>query len=122
MSIKSPESWGSDSQVYGLRVELSADRSLVLPFDQFVFSELTHEGKEHRLRMVFATHEVLLRGCFLKRVEAILQKRELSFVTKISKNYQPLVENHSVIWEITVKETNQTAGPPGTVEVKTRVA
>lgn len=104
MSTKLPESWGSDSQVHGLRIELSAERSLVLPFDQFAFSELTHEGNEHRLRLVFATHEVLLRGCFLKRVEVTMQKRELSFVAKVSKNYQPLVENHPVIWEILVKE------------------
>jgi len=104
MNIKSPESWGSDSQVHGLRVEISAERSLVLPFDQFVFSELTHEGKEQRLRIVFATHELLLRGCFLKRVEATLQKRELSFVAKVSTNYRPLVENHPVIWEIALKE------------------
>jgi hypothetical protein len=104
MSIKSPESWGNDSQVHGLRVEISAERSLMLPFDQFVFSELTQENNEHRLRLVFATHEVLLRGYALKRIESTMQKRELSFVAKVSKNYQPLAENHPMIWEITVRE------------------
>jgi hypothetical protein len=116
MSTKLPESWGSDSQVRGLRIELSAEYSLVLPFDQFAFSELTHEGNEHRLRLVFATHEVLLRGCYLKRVEMTMQKQELSFVAKVSRNYQTLVENHPVIWEISVKEIKPAQGQPSATE------
>lgn len=105
MNIKSPESWGHDSQVHCLRVEVSVEKSLMLPFDQFIYSELTCEDSGQLLRLVFATHEVSLRGCCLKRVETTMQKRELNFVRKTSKHYKPLVEQTATaIWEINVTQ------------------
>jgi hypothetical protein len=106
--MKTTESFASDPQVYGLRVELSARSSMVLPFDQFAFSELTGDGKEQQLRLIFATHEVLLRGVHLRRVETAIQKRELSFVAKVSTELESqLVENQAAIFEVTVKAINQ---------------
>lgn len=106
--MKTSESFASDPQVYGLRVELSPRSSMVLPFDQFAFSELTADGKEQRLRLVFATHEVLLRGVHLRRVEAAMQKRELSFIAKVSVEYESkLVEQQAAIFEITIQAMNE---------------
>ena len=62
MSTKSPECWASDPNACAVKVELSAEQSLLLPFDPFAFAELKSDGKEQRLRLVFATHEVSLRG------------------------------------------------------------
>ena len=45
MSTKSPECWASDPNAHGVKIELSAERSLLLPFDQFAFAELKTEGK-----------------------------------------------------------------------------
>jgi hypothetical protein len=67
MSAKTPECWASDPNARAVKIELSAEQSLLLPFDQFAFSELKSEGKEQRLRLVFATHEVTLRGHSLRR-------------------------------------------------------
>ena len=50
MKTKTPECWTSDPQARGLRIELSAGHSLLLPFDQFVFAELTTEGNEENKR------------------------------------------------------------------------
>ena len=35
---------------------------MLLPHDDFAFAELDREGKEQTLRLVFAMHEVLVRG------------------------------------------------------------
>ena len=75
MSIKSPECWASDPNARAVKVELSAEHSLLLPFDQFAFAELKSDGKEQRLRLVFATHEVTLSGHSLRRIETTIPRR-----------------------------------------------
>jgi hypothetical protein len=103
--MKPPESFDTDSQVHGLRVDLSSRNSLLLPFDQFLFAELDGEVKDQSLRLVFATHEVMLRGAYLSRVETAVQKKELAFVAKVSTDYRSaFVENQAVIFEIAVTE------------------
>jgi hypothetical protein len=88
-----------------LRVEVSPERSLLLPFDQFGYSELFSEGKEQSLRLVFSTHEVVIRGHALRRLETVMQRMELSFITKVPDGSQSLVtEGQPVICEITVTE------------------
>jgi len=96
-----------------LRVEISAERSILLPFDQFNFSESTNDGKERRLRMVFATHEVVVRGYALRRLETVMQRMELSFIAKVPVNYCPLFgEGQPVILEILVTEAKPATQPP----------
>ena len=109
MSTKPSESWASDPQARALRVEVSSERSLLLPFDQFTFSELTSAGKEQRLRLVFATHEVVVRGHALRRLETVMQRMELAFVTTAPGDRRSLTaEGQPVIVEIVVTEV----GPP----------
>src|SRR6266550_8982646 len=91
MSTKSPECWASDPNAHGVKVELSAERSLLLPFDQFAFAELKTEGKEQHLRLVFATHEVLIRGNALRRIETTMQRQELSFLAALTSSQGSLV-------------------------------
>jgi hypothetical protein len=50
MSTKSPECWAIDPQARGLRVEISPEQELLLPFDQFAFAELTTDGKEQPIK------------------------------------------------------------------------
>ena len=105
MSTKSPECWAIDPQVDGLRVETAPGRAITLPFNQFAFAESTIDDKEHRLKILFATHEILIEGHNLRRIEIAMQKRELSFVAKVSTNYQPLVnQGQPVILKIAVIE------------------
>ena len=108
MSTKSPECWAIDPQVDGLRVEVSPEREITLPFNQFAFAELTMDGKEQRLKILFATHEILIEGQNLRRIEIAMQKRELAFVAKLSTNYQPLVnQGQPVILKIVVTEVKE---------------
>jgi hypothetical protein len=109
MSTKSPECWAIDPQVDGLRVEVSPEQELLLPFDQFAFAELTTDGKEQRLQINFATHQILIHGQNLRRIETAMQRMELSFIAKASTNYQAVVaQGQSLILKIVVVESTQT--------------
>ena len=78
----------------------------MLPFDQFAFGELKTEGKQQHLRLVFATHEVLIRGNALRRIETTMQRMELSFLATLSSSERKLIaEGQPVIVEISVTET-----------------
>jgi hypothetical protein len=105
MSTKSPECWANDPQARGVRVEISAEHSIVLPHDQFAFAELKSEGRDQELRLVFAMHEVLVRGHSLRRIETAIQRSELSLLTTLSHKHRSLVpEGQPVIFEIVVTE------------------
>jgi hypothetical protein len=112
MSTKSTECYTTDSQARCLRVEIAAARSLLLPLDQFVFAELTSEGKEQKLRLVFATHEILISGYVLRRIEMALSRLELSGVMKLPEKYHALIaENQPKIRDIVVTEIKPGAEP-----------
>jgi hypothetical protein len=105
MSAKIPECYTTDSQSDCLRVEVAAGDSLLLPFDQFVFAELKNEGKEQKLRLVFAVHEVVIFGHVLRRIETAMQRMELSGLMKLPEKYHTLVpDNQPKIREIVVME------------------
>lgn len=107
MSTKSPECYTTDPQARCLRVEISAARSLLLPFDQFAFAELASEDREQTLRLVFATHEVLISGYALRRIETAMQRMELSFIMPLPPKYHSLIaENQSLILGIIITESD----------------
>ena len=106
MSTKSPECWANDAQARGVRVEITADESLLLPHDEFVFAELKREGKDQTLRLVFVTHEVLVRGQCLRRIETAMQRMELSLLTILPGSQSSLIaEGQPLILGIVVTET-----------------
>src|SRR6266545_4159218 len=110
MNTKSLECWASDPNARAVKIELSPERSLLLPFDQFTFSELTNDGREQRLRLIFATHEVLVRGTGLRRIEAAMQREELSLLTRLPEHQKSLVgEGHPVVLQIIVNEASPAA-------------
>jgi hypothetical protein len=107
MNTKTPECWANDQQAHALRVEITAERSVLLPFDQFVFAELEREGKRQHLRLVFATHEVHVRGHALRKIETAMQRMELSFLAILTGDQSSLIpEGQPIINEINVTEIN----------------
>jgi hypothetical protein len=88
MSTKSPECWAIDPQARGLRVIVSPELSLTLPFDQFAFAELATGDREQRLKILFGTHEVSIHGQNLRRLEIAMQRMELSFIAQASTGYE----------------------------------
>jgi hypothetical protein len=116
MSTKSPECWANDPQARGVRVEIAAEHSILLPHDQFAFAELKSEGEEQQLRLVFAMHEVLVRGHSLRRIETAVQRLELSLLTALSDKQRSLIpDGQPVVLEIVVIEakTQETQLPNG---------
>lgn len=111
MKTKTPECWTSDPQARGLRIEISAGHSLLLPFDQFVFAELTTEGDEQCLRLVFATHEVAVNGQSLRRLETAMQRLELSFLGTVPSSGRSLIaEGQPVVLGVQVTEVKDAEG------------
>ena len=82
---------------------------MLLPHDEFAFAELKGEGKEQELRLVFAMHEVLVRGHSLRRIETAMQRSELSLLTALSGKQRSLIpDGQPVILAIIVtKEDSQ---------------
>lgn len=82
----------------------------MLPFDQFAFAELKTEGKQQHLRLVFATHEVLIRGNALRRIETTMQRMELSFLAALPSSQRVLVpEGQPAVREISIVEVKDNA-------------
>ena len=105
MSTKSPECYTTDPKAECLRVEISPGHSFLLPHDEFAFAELKTEEKEQCLRLIFAEHEVLVRGYCLRRIETALQRMELSFLAKLPSGQQSLIaEGQPVVLKIDVTE------------------
>lgn len=81
---------------------------MLLPHDEFAFAELKSEGKEQKLRLVFAMHEVLVRGHSLRRIETAMQRSELSLLTTLSGKQRSLIpDGQPVVLEIVVTEAKE---------------
>jgi hypothetical protein len=80
-------------------------RIYLLPLDQFAFAEMDNDGKEQLLHLSFATHEIMVRGHALRRIETALHRLELSFITPLPAKYHSLIdENQPKILKIDVTE------------------
>jgi ferritin-like metal-binding protein YciE len=85
----------------------------LLPHNHFIFAELESGGDEQNLKLVFTTHEISVRGHHLRRIETILQRMELSLLTKLPNNQRKLItEGQPVILEITVTELSKQESQP----------
>ena len=105
MSTKTPECWESDPNAAGVKVELAPDDHLLLPFDQFIFAELKPHGEQQQLRLVFVTHEVLVRGDSLERIETIMQRKQLSLLRILPSHQRSLIaDGQPFISEIVITE------------------
>ena len=81
---------------------------MLLPHDQFMFAELTGDGDNQNLKLVFAAHEVLIRGCNLQRIETGMQRMNLALVRRLPAHQRSLIEEgQTVVLEITVRETGR---------------
>jgi len=113
MSIKAPECWASDASAKLLRIEVSPEKSLLLKFDHLLYAEFDNGEKEQRLRLHFATHDVVIRGHALRRIETALQRLELSYLAVVPSSYRAtLADGQPVVREIVVTEVKDDEKPP----------
>jgi hypothetical protein len=86
---------------------------MLLPYDEFIFAELKRDGKEQSLRLVFVTHEVQVRGHSLQRIEAAMQRMELSLLTKVPDSQRSVIaDGQPVVLEIAVTEIKKQESQP----------
>ena len=105
MSTKTPECYTIDPQARCLRVELTKGRIYLLPLDQFAYAEYYADGKEQSLHLAFATHDIMVRGLALRRIETALHRLELSFLASLPAKFHSLVpDGQPRIREIVVTE------------------
>ena len=117
MSTKTPECWANDPHAHCVRIEITADELLELPHDEFMYSHLKREGENQTLRLVFVTHEVLVRGQALRRIDTAINRMELSLLTKLPDSQRSLIaDGQPVISEIVVTETTEQKSRPASEE------
>ena len=104
-TTKPSECWATDANARALRVETAPGHALLLPFDHFIFAECHTEGQEQQLRLVFASHEVVVRGHSLRRIETAMQRMELSHLAcRGGSNRSLLADGQPFVREISVQE------------------
>jgi hypothetical protein len=91
MNMKPPECWASDANARAVRIETSPEHTVLLPFDHFMFAEMRSVDGEQLLRAVFVTHELVVRGTALRRIETALPRTELSHLACGSARYEKLI-------------------------------
>lgn len=117
MNTKSPECWASDPHARALRIEISPEQSLLLPYDQFAFAELANQKNEQHLRIVFASHEIMVRGHALRRIETALQRMELSSLAKVSASHRSLLtEGQPMVLDIVVTDAKKESRIPNSAQ------
>jgi hypothetical protein len=103
MSNKSIECWTTDPQAKAIRVEPAGGHTFILPYIHFVYAELTANGSEQTLKIVFSTHEVVLRGRGLRRLEGAVHRMELASVMPLADCFRAAVpQGQPFISEVTV--------------------
>ena len=103
METKPPECFSSDPRARGLRIELSPQHSLVLPYEHFVYSELKADKESDTLKLLFVTHEVVISGYMLRRVENGIQTRELAWIAARPERYRQQANEKAFISRIAVR-------------------
>jgi len=73
-----------------LRVEISTGRIFLLPLNQFAFAEMDNDGKEQLLHLSFATHEIMVRGHALRRIETALPRGAREVPRRKRRVFYPL--------------------------------
>jgi len=85
-------------------VEPTSGHSIILPYPHFAYAEATVDGPDQVLKLVFATHEVVVRGRALRRVEAAVHRLELTWIAPLPVRVrgtvpdgQPFIREVSII-------------------------
>ena len=84
-------------------MEVSPRLSVVLPYEHFVYSELSAEKENDTLKLLFVTHEVVINGYMLRRVENGIQNKELAWIAARPERYRPHANEKAFINRIVVR-------------------
>jgi hypothetical protein len=111
MDNKPPECFACDPRARGVRVDLSPQKSVVLPHEHFVYAEFMADDQIDLLKLVFVTHEVILTGHLLRRVETAIVNRDLSWLCARPEKFRAQNSDRPFITNLTARVLEQPAFP-----------
>jgi hypothetical protein len=109
MDNKSPECFACEPRARGVRVDLSPQKSVVLPHEHFVHAEFMADEQIDLLKLVFVTHEVILTGYLLRRIESAILNRDLSWLCARPEKFRAKDSDRPFITNLTVRVLEQPA-------------
>jgi hypothetical protein len=110
MDSKPPECFACDPRARGVRVDLSPQKSVVLPHEHFVYAEFMADEQIDLLKLVFVTHEVILTGYLLRRIETAILNRDLSWLCARQKNFHHQNSDRPFIAKLILRNLEQAKG------------
>jgi hypothetical protein len=100
---KPPECFACDARARGVRIDLSPQKSLVLPHEQFMGAEFSAEKSVELLKLKFASHEIILAGYLLRRIENAILNRDLSWLCALPEKFRLADSDRPFVTNLTVK-------------------
>jgi hypothetical protein len=113
MDNKPPECFACEPRARGVRVDLSPQKSVVLPHEHFVYAEFMAGDQIDLLMLVFVTHEVILTGHLLRRIETAIVNRDLSWLCARPEKFHDQNSDRPYITNLTVRVLEQPAPATG---------
>ena len=103
MDNKPPECFACDPRARGVHVDISPQKSVVLPHEHFVYAEFSAGEQADTLKLVFVTHEVNLTGNLLRRIETAMLNRDLSWLCARPEKFRDPNSDRPFILTLKVK-------------------
>lgn len=103
MDNKSLECFACEPRARGVRIDISPHQSVVLPHEHFVYAEFSAGEQADTLKLVFVTHEVNLTGYLLRRIEAAILNRDLSWLCARPEKFRDSNSDRPFVSAIKVK-------------------
>ena len=114
MDNKPPECFACDPRARGVRVDILPQKSVVLPHEHFVYAEFMADDQVDLLKLVFVTHEVILTGYLLRRIETAIVNRDLSWLCARPEKFRAQDSDRPFVSTLTVKAIEvQPSDQPG---------
>lgn len=103
MDNKPPECFACDARARGVRIDFSPYKSIVLPHEQFMGAEYSAEKSVELLKLKFASHEIILAGYLLRRIENAILNRDLSWLCALPEKFHLPDSDRPFVTNLTVK-------------------
>jgi hypothetical protein len=103
MDNKPPECFTCDMRARGVRVDITPQKSIVLPHEHFICAEFMANDQIDLLKLVFVTHEIILTGHLLRRIENAILNRDLSWVCARPEKIRVQYSDRPFVLTLTVR-------------------
>ncbi len=107
MDNKSLDCFACEGRARGVKVEISPQNSFVMPHEHFIYSEFKADDDRDLFKITFVTHEVVVEGFLLRRVENAMVNRDLSWLCARAERFRPQNHDRPFITKLTVRPSEE---------------